>query len=249
MPHPIHWTSVTDIGRFRRDNEDHVTCIPIGENGRGVVVAVSDGVGGANAGEVASAMAVAMVEKAVAEAGRDANPELVIENAIYEAHSAISDAADPESGRDGMACTLSIAWVIPNKLFFAHIGDSRIYHHHRGVLTQLSHDHTVPGQMLQTGTLTESEARNHPRRNLLLKAIGAGLKPPAPQIGTASLAAGDTLLLCSDGLTSGLWDKDLTTILSTATAATLPIIQAKLLSDSLAACGRDNTTLALVHIA
>ena len=213
-----------------------------------MVVAVADGVGGANAGEVASALAIAAVESAVEEAETGDDLELLLETAIYQAHSAIIRAAEAKPEQDGMACTLSVAWVTPKKLFFAHVGDSRIYHLHRAELSQLSRDHTLPGQMLRAGTLSEFEARNHPRRNLLLQAIGSGLSTPTPQIGTADLAVGDTLLLCSDGLTSGLWDKDLSTILATATSATLPLIQEKLLRDSLAACGRDNVTLALVHI-
>ena len=109
-----------------------------------------------------------------------------------------------------MGATLSLCWFKPEWMYFAHIGDSRIYHLPRqGRLTQITHDHTHVGWLRRLGRLNEREARTHPRRNALAQSLGAGNQFVDPHIGAVSFGPGDRFLICSDGLVEGLWDLSL----------------------------------------
>src|SRR5271170_3433958 len=114
-----------------------------------------------------------------------------------------------------MQATLSLCWFTPGWMYFAHIGDSRIYHlpKRKNEIRQLTQDDTHVGWLFRTGQINEREARAHPRRNLLQRALGGGNQFVEPQIGAAAYEAGDAFLLCTDGLVDGLYDDQLVELL------------------------------------
>ena len=145
----------------------------------------------------------------------------------------------------GMGTTLSLAWLTPGWMYFGHIGDSRIYHlPSAGGIIQLTHDHGHVGWLRRSGRINEREAREHPMRNLLNQALGAEHQFIDPQFGALPCAPGDRYLLCSDGLTEGLWDRQLEEIVRTAGSA--PAAQL-LVQAALERAGRDNITAMVVE--
>jgi protein phosphatase len=150
-----------------------------------------------------------------------------------------------------MGATLSMAIFTPGQMFFAHIGDSRIYYlpAREGGLRQITHDDTHVGWLLRGGQLSEREARQHPRRNVLQNALGAGHQFITPQVGSVLFEAGDRFLLCTDGVVGGLFDSQLHDLVRTpdAAAAALPPAE-RIVAAAVAQCGRDNTTAVVVEV-
>ena len=151
-----------------------------------------------------------------------------------------------------MGATLSLCLFTPGQLFYAHIGDSRIYFlpgDETGI-RQLTQDDTHVGWLFRQGQLNERQARNHPRRNLLQKALGAGHQFVDPQVGTVLYDPGDRFLLCTDGVVEGLFDEQLCALIRTPSAceaASNPA--ARLVIASVERSGRDNTTAVVVEVA
>jgi protein phosphatase len=189
------------------------------------VFAVSDGMGGALAGEFASRVTV---DKILHIMPRSFRQEVTgIEAGFIDVLAALFGEIDfalkhlggsyPEECR-GMGATLSLCWLTAEWLHFGHIGDSRIYYLERatGTLKQISHDDTHIGWLRRNGKISEREARHHPRRTALQKALGSDYQFVSPQVGSVYLQPGDLFLLCSDGLTEGLFDSQLAEKLMTA---------------------------------
>jgi protein phosphatase len=150
----------------------------------------------------------------------------------------------------GMETTLSLCWFAPGLLHFAHVGDSRIYHlPATGGIRQLTEDDTHVAWLYRQGKINEREARTHPRRNVLQKALGGGNQFVDPQIGSVAYSVGDRFLLCSDGLVDGLYEAHLLDLIGSAGAAGMqdPLGQ-HLVEASVAASGRDNTTALVVEV-
>jgi serine/threonine protein phosphatase PrpC len=149
-----------------------------------------------------------------------------------------------------MEATLSLCWFTPGWMYFGHIGDSRIYYlPAAGSIKQLSQDDTHVGWLFRNGKISEREARNHPRRNVLQKALGGGNQFVTPQVGAVAFDSGDSFLLCSDGLIDGLYDNHLEDLLRSPEQAQLGKGPANLLVDeSLSASGRDNTTALVIQV-
>ena len=150
-----------------------------------------------------------------------------------------------------METTLSLCWFTPEWMYFGHVGDSRIYFlpAQGGPIKQLSHDDTYVGWMFRNGKINEREARTHPRRNVLQKALGGGNQLVNPQLGAVGYEPGDVFLICSDGLTEGLYDSSLTEILRTSESALNgKTLASKLVDESLAKDGRDNTTALVIRV-
>ncbi len=256
----VSWAAATDTGRFRKDNEDAFilfTCgqgelVLLGKSGEGAlderdyVFAVSDGMGGANLGERASRMVVEelkiLVPRAYQAGVSGFRPDYlgVLGQAIDRTHAKIQVEAQAYSESSGMGATLTLVWLNSTALHFAHIGDSRLYYLHEGQCRQLSHDHTRPGQMQRDGRINERQAKNHPQRNILHQALGAGNRAVEPQLGTVLIHPGDRFLLCSDGLTDGLWDRRLGQLI--AQDKDCGGILADMMRESLFQSARDNTT-------
>jgi Serine/threonine protein phosphatase len=151
----------------------------------------------------------------------------------------------------GMGATLSLCWITPTEVRFGHIGDSRIYLlPHDGGMQQITHDHTHVGWLRRTGRITEREARIHPMRNVLSRALGAGQLFAEPQFGVIRWEPGDRLLICSDGLLDGLTDKrieeemrDIYGKKDVQIASIEPLVNM-----SIETSGRDNTTALTIVI-
>jgi PPM family protein phosphatase len=147
----------------------------------------------------------------------------------------------------GMGATLTMCWFTPDWMHFAHIGDSRLYYlpAREGTLKQLSHDDTHVGWLFRTGKIKEWEARAHPRRNVLQRALGGGNQFVDPQVGSVGYEAGDIFLLCSDGVIDGLFDEQLAEFLRIPHAEGNPA--GRLVQEAIQRSGRDNTTALVIY--
>ncbi|WP_232766544.1 PP2C family protein-serine/threonine phosphatase [Geminisphaera colitermitum] len=269
-PLRLHWSGMTHIGRFRTNNEDSFLALNfdahevhyLGKTGdaspRGAdfVFAVSDGMGGANSGEFASKIAVTEITRLlprsfkVSALGLSSGFTDILTELFEAIHASLINLGHSYEECAGMGATLSLCWVTPEWIYFGHIGDSRIYYLPRtGGITQLTHDHSHVGWLRRTKRITEHEARAHPGKNSLQQALGAGNQHIEPHIGAVGLQAGDRFIICSDGLTDGLWDSSIERLLREPTTAQLMQDPARrLVEESVNASGRDNTTAVVIEI-
>lgn len=269
-PPTLRWSGLTDRGRVRPNNEDAFLALSfdghdvrhlgkIGDAslaGTDFVFAVSDGMGGAKSGEFASRIAVDRITKLLPRAFRlsAAGMNSGFTDILVELYSAIhADLLQLGASYEecaGMGATLSLGWFTPEWMYFAHVGDSRVYFLPRdGGLTQVSHDHSHVGWLRRKGQLNEREARAHPRRNALNQALGAGHQFVDPQVGAVGHQPGDRFLFCSDGLIDGLWDRQLEEHIRTpAPERASQTAAQRLVEEAVQNSGRDNTTALVVEI-
>ena len=222
----LKWFGWTDRGKVRPNNEDAFLGLQfdarevhhLGKHGEApltnndFVFAVSDGMGGARAGEYASRIAVEKITKLLPRSfqqsalGLDAGCADVLTELFVQIHRALTYLGSSYEECAGMEATLSLCWFSPGWMYFAHIGDSRIYYlpAREGGIKQLSHDDTHVGWLFRNGKINEREARDHPMRNVLQKALGGGNQFVDPQVGAVAYEPGDIFLLCTDGLTEGI---------------------------------------------
>jgi serine/threonine protein phosphatase PrpC len=236
----------TDVGVERANNEDSAF---VDDGGRYAVLA--DGMGGAGAGEIASAIAVEEVRAALdgsadtfaafdgepSETGRDA-VRAAIEQAVLHAHEAVAARAKAEPDKHGMGTTLDLVVVAGGEAFISHVGDGRTYLIRDGKALQITADHTVAAALQRAGALSDAEAANSPLRTVLASAIGLP-KMFKVDHGHLELLAGDRLLICTDGLHGYFEDDDLAHRLS---IAELGAALAGLIEDAKARGGKDNIT-------
>lgn len=264
----LDWSALTDVGRFRKDNQDAFLALRLNEEGvqrlgkigdadfsqGDYMFAVSDGMGGANAGDFASRVAVDTITRLFPQhylALNDAQEvdfEALLSQLFEEIHAQLTHLGFCYPELRGMGATLSLAWFRREKLYFAHVGDSRIYHLPAdGGIQQLSVDHTHVGWLSREGKLTEQQARVHPGRNSLQQVLGGKNQNLSPQFGCFDYSAGDVFLLCSDGLVEGLWDRGMDRLIRRPS----PLIQGnpaeRLVSEAVATDGTDNTTAVVVE--
>lgn len=267
----LQWSGWTDRGKVRANNEDAFLGLQfdarevhhLGRLGEASLqnydyaFAVCDGMGGAKAGELASRIAVEKITTLLprsfqlAASGLDAGADDVLTELFDRIHRALVFVGGSYEECAGMETTLSLCWFTPGWMRFAHIGDSRIYYLPAGAseIKQLSHDDTHVGWLLRNGKLTEYEARTHPRRNVLQKALGGGNQFVDPQVGAVGYEPGDIFLLCSDGLTEGLFTPQLAELLRQKTPRRKDPRPARLLVDTAVKNdGRDNTTALVVRV-
>ena len=215
---------------------------------------VSDGVGGANAGEVASKMTVTTISSALAEKVADLRlPDGIIallEEVLKSTNQAIATKS-AESGFEGMGATLSLVMLANDgKAYWAQAGDSRIYLCRKGKLRQISRDHSPVGRMRQKGLITETEARVHPLRNQIDQSLGDPNNEFIPEFGVESILERDVFLLCSDGLSDGLWDREIEQQLAQVhSPKDVRATTGKLIEKAKAASGRDNITAVVAIVA
>jgi serine/threonine protein phosphatase PrpC len=181
--------AVTDPGRTRRHNEDAYVIEP-------PLFAIADGMGGAQAGEVASRLATA----ALREGGANGSGEQRIADLIQEANRRVYDRSSTDPNTSGMGTTITVALVEDESVAFGHVGDSRAYLIRDARMEQLTEDHSLVNELLKTGKLSREEAETHPQRSVITRALGTD---PDVDVDTFSVRAenGDLFLLCSDGLT------------------------------------------------
>jgi len=267
----LQWFGCTDRGKVRANNEDSFLGVQfdarevhhlgkIGEGWMGSMdfaFAVSDGMGGAKAGEYASRIAVEKITKLLprsfqqSAAGLDAGFGDVLTELYAQIHRALAYVGSCYEECTGMEATLSLCWFTPGWMYFGHIGDSRIYYSsaREGGIKQISHDDTHVGWLFRNGKLNEREARSHPRRNVLQKALGGGNQFVDPQVGAVAYEPGDIFLLCTDGLTEGLYDHHLVDLLRPPLSPPAnPNLAHLLVQESLASSGRDNTTALVIQV-
>lgn len=269
-PPRLIWHGWTDRGKVRANNEDAFLGLQfdaqevqlLGKIGEGTLesvdraFAVCDGMGGAKAGEIASRIAVEQITRLLPRSfgqkakGLEAGVFDVLAELFQKVHKAIVYLGDSYDECSGMETTLSLCWFTPDWLYYGHIGDSRIYQVRAGTeeLRQLSEDDTHVGWLLRNGKISEREARSHPRRNVLQKALGGGNQFVDPQVGRVDHQPGDLFLLCSDGLSEGLYAHQIVDLLRSGSQGTTNPAKA-LVEASVDRDGRDNTTAVVVRIA
>lgn len=198
--------SLTDVGRKREINEDYVytTDEPIGNIPNLFVTA--DGMGGHKAGDFASKYAVETVIEYIQNTD-DMGPEAIIKGAVAEANRRIIEASKEDVSREGMGTTLVIATIIEHTLYFANVGDSRLYLI-RDEIEQLSKDHSLVEEMVRLGGINQEEAKHHPDKNVITRAIGMTEGVEADFF-EYRLQKGDTILMCTDGLTNMVEDEEI----------------------------------------
>jgi protein phosphatase len=226
----------SDTGRRRRANEDAFFA-------RSPLFAVADGMGGAQAGEVASHIAVQVLEQGLPEG--DGSIEERLRRRVAEANERINEVSRSDERHSGMGTTLTVAYVGEEELSVAHVGDSRLYRLREGRFERLTDDHSLVEELVRQGKLTPAEADEHPQRSIITRALGpeAGVEPDSR---TWPAREGDVYLICSDGLTSMVPETDVGEILGRA--GSLRDAGRALVDAANQAGGRDNITVVLFRL-
>jgi protein phosphatase len=230
----------TDVGRQRSANEDSLVVSP-------PFFAVADGMGGARAGEVASAMAAKAFQSEHDAAEHDASEpaEAQLTRILRGANREIYELAVSDESHRGMGTTVTAAKVTGDEISLAHVGDSRAYRLRDGELEQLTKDHSLVAELQRTGQITAEAAEHHPQRSIITRALGP---EPDVEVDTYTLTAreDDVFLLCSDGLTGMVSDDEVSSILRTATD--LEEAADSLVRAANQSGGRDNITVVMFRI-
>lgn len=229
-----YYGSRTEIGNVREHNEDSLTVLP-------PLFAVADGMGGHEAGEVASEITINTLND-LAPQSADAE---ALARAVVAANLNVIKAPSQGVGREGMGTTLTAAILEKERLVIAQVGDSRAYLLHNGSLQQLTRDHSLMADMIEAGQLTEAEARVHPNRSVITRAIGSD-PHMQPDLYELNVETGDRLLLCSDGICGMIEDHEIASTMRQAPSAQSCADQ--LVEAALAAGGFDNATAVVVDV-
>jgi protein phosphatase len=232
MLRAAHTTWRTDTGRQRRGNEDSAYA-------RAPLFVIADGMGGAQAGEVASRIAVEAFQADLPEEG---SSEERLTSVVQTANRRIYEISRTEHERAGMGTTLTAVYLDGAEIAIAHVGDSRAYLFRDGELEILTQDHTLVGELVKRGKLTEAQAAEHPQRSIITRALGIDAEVEV-DTWTYGGRAGDIVLLCSDGLTSMISEDQISDILSHETD--LDRAATRLIDEANEAGGRDNITVIL----
>jgi serine/threonine protein phosphatase PrpC len=226
----------TDKGKTREQNEDAFGY-------RDTLFVVADGMGGHQAGEIASAIAVETV--LASEIGSD--PVASLQEAVLNANRAILDEMAKNEDLMGMGTTIAILLLVSDQAYVSHVGDSRIYQLStlNGNLRQLTDDHSFVAELIKNGSITEEEAKIHPQRNVLTRALGSQGKLEF-EVNIFPVSPGDKFLLCSDGLTGMVVENTIKEILSSAVRP--QIIAEKLVGQANDNGGTDNITVIIIEI-
>lgn len=204
----VQMAGACDPGRARDHNEDAIAIQE--DDGRGYYLAlVCDGMGGHNAGEVASAVAVETISSYLAEHFGKLDNHVLLEQAFDRASSEIDAIAEDNPDARGMGCTCVMVLGVRDHIWVAWAGDSRAYALHDGALQQLSTDHTVVQELVDQALITPEQAAVHPYRGRISRCLGHGKKKGAPTIREFPFAKGTNLMLCSDGLSDVLDDHEI----------------------------------------
>lgn len=232
---PLTWHSRTEVGHVRDHNEDSYLVQP-------PLFAVADGMGGHEAGEVASSIAVSTISQL---APHTANASQ-LGAAVEKANEAVISAAEAGEGRVGMGTTCTAAIIVDNQLAIAHVGDSRAYLLHNGTLIRITHDHSFVEELVEKGEITADEARNHPNRSIITRALGSDRNMYADHF-SLTVEEGDRILLCTDGLSSMLTDALIEDIMVSSPHPKECVDD--LIEAALRAGGLDNVTALVIDVA
>ncbi|QYJ03230.1 protein phosphatase 2C domain-containing protein [Nocardioides panacisoli] len=232
----LDFHAISDVGRVRKDNQDSGYAGPW-------LLAVCDGVGGAARGDIASGTAITEL-RSLDDGPAEGDLGTRVNDALHEAHLAIGRHVDHDPALSGTSTTATVVAFNGTQIGIGHVGDSRAYLYRDGELSQLTSDHTFVQSLIDDGRITEEEARAHPNRNLILKALD-GIHDVEPDVFTLELVAGDRLFVCSDGACGVLTDDRMAAILSHGSPEYAAI---ELVRNSLDAGSSDNVTCVVADV-
>lgn len=240
MTFRLQYAAISDVGRVRKDNQDSGYAGPW-------LLTVCDGVGGAARGDLASSTAVGQLRRLdePPDGEQDTQQRLaLVAGALHRASDKIGDLVDEEPALSGTSTTATVALFDGRRLAMGHVGDSRAYLFRSREISQLTSDHTFVQSLIDEGRISEEDARNHPHRNLILKALD-GVHDVDPDLFTVELAESDRILLCSDGASGALDNRRLADILATGSPdfAAVELVRA-----SLEAGSTDNVTCIVADV-
>lgn len=230
----LMWGARSDVGCVRPHNEDSYLV-------QSPLFCVCDGMGGHAAGEVASSIAVETIAKTAPQSADAAR----LAAAVEAANAAVIEAALNGLGKPGMGCTATCAYIENDTLAIAHVGDSRAYLLHEGTLIRVTRDHSYVEELVDAGEITADEARVHPNRSVITRALGSDPAMYADHF-TLHIEEGDRLILCSDGLSSMIPDSDIENIATQSSTAQICVDN--LVDAAFAAGGHDNVTVVVVDL-
>ena len=230
----ISWGSRSDVGLVRGHNEDSFLL-------RAPLFVVSDGMGGHAAGEIASSIAV----ETIGERAPGTADDVLLGAAVEAANLEVMRAAEEGVGKPGMGCTASAVLIEKNRMAVAHVGDSRVYVLHHGTLVRITHDHSYVEELVDSGQITADEARMHPSRSIITRALGSDPDMYADHF-SLEVNDGDRIILCSDGLSSMISDSEMETV--AVSSATPQQAADNLVAAALTAGGSDNVTVVVVDV-
>lgn len=230
----FQWSSRSHSGSRKPRNDDALIVFASGAGGAHIlgecgqhslerddlVFAVSDGMGGENAGHIASELILRQMTHIIPETFKAAAAGIYPDSlahlgeAFQSIHAQINECGAENAQNAGMGATLAIAWFTPENLYLANAGDSRIYQSRSGTLTQLSRDHTTAWGQWKRGEISEVQYRCHPRRAALYEVVGGGHQRVTPHFAAVPYLPGDRFLVCSDGLIDGLWERHISNALA-----------------------------------
>ena len=230
----ISWGARSDVGLVRGHNEDSFLL-------RTPLFVVSDGMGGHAAGEVASSIAV----ETVGERAPGTADDVLLGAAVEAANMAVIEASEQGIGKPGMGCTATAVLIEKNKMAVAHVGDSRAYVLRQGTLVRVTHDHSYVEELVDSGQITADEARTHPSRSIITRALGSDPDMYADHF-SLEVNDGDRVILCSDGLSSMISDAEIEAL--AVSSATPQQAADNLVAAALTAGGADNVTVVVVDV-
>lgn len=240
----MQFFSMSDTGKLRKNNQDSAIAKEIGSF---TLLALADGMGGHSGGEIASSLAIEEISTVISEKLTEkmlpGQIMLLLSEALEKANNKIREVAQSDPTLSGMGTTCDVCIASKNKMYVAHIGDSRVYKIAKdGTIKKLTRDHSLVEFMIENGTITPEEAENHPQKNVILQALGIsdGIEPDVFQ---EKISPPDVILLCSDGLTNMLDDE---TIARASISDDKPSdIAEKLVGLANDAGGKDNITVVI----
>ena len=230
----ISWGARSDVGLVRGHNEDSFLM-------QAPLFVVSDGMGGHAAGEVASSITVETVGSLAPGTADDVH----LGAAVESANKAVIKAAEEGVGKPGMGCTATAVIIEKNRMAVAHVGDSRVYMLRHGTLVRVTHDHSYVEELDDSGQITAYEARTHPTRSIITRALGSDPDMYADHF-SLEVYSGDRIILCSDGLSSMIPDSEIEAL--AVSSATPQQAADNLVAAALTAGGADNVTVAVVDV-
>ncbi len=261
----LRWAMLSHSGTRKPRNEDSLIAFSSGPTGaetleavgshslarHDLVFAVSDGMGGGNAGDLASSLLLRWMSEIIPQTFKIAAsgffPDCLDHLActIRAVHEQVNASAASEH-TSGMAATLALAWFTLENLYITNVGDSRVYLSRDGKLEQLSRDHTAAWGQWKRGEISEIQYRCHPRRSALYEVIGGGHASVCPHFASIPYLPGDRFLICSDGLIDGLWERHISNALSASTSP--QEASESLLKRAVDNSGSDDTTLIVIQV-
>lgn len=256
-------TAKTDTGRVREANEDNFVVTqdcansewilpkePYLNSEAGTILVVADGMGGLNAGEVASKIAIDSIKEDMVQLNEDIQGEKDIKriliNAVLNAHKKIVAGGKTDPDTEGMGSTIVIAWIKDFKIHVGWVGDSRCYVSRNKKLLQLSKDHSFVQSLVDSGELTKEQAFSHPQSNIITQSLGDDSHSPKPDYVAFSVDDNDIFLLCSDGLNSMVKDEKIEAIV--AENKNLPELAEMLIQEANNEGGNDNITVLMAKV-